>query len=146
MQKYAEILGASPAGAVLNPAVALTVPPPSGAITAPAEMVRAALTPSMVGAAVVGAAIGWKLWKGHPILGAITGLSSGGALYNVVQGFRGPQDAQKQTLKNFGLVTLGANVAAVTASKKWSKHPTIGFWAGGIAASAVGVTILKKMS
>lgn len=116
---YSEILGAHPVSNVAKSSAAV-VQSPGGF-----DVKHLATT---VGGAGVGAFAGYKMWKSHKYLGAITGAAVGYSAYPLAVG---PSRQQAMT------EVLAAGTAVV-GSKIMKKHPVVGWLLGGVVGALVG--------
>lgn len=130
MNKYIEVLGASPVGAAVQPAAVVVAPHSELA------KLKDAFKPGNVVASAVGALVGWKAWKKHPWLGLFTGLNLGSAAYEATLGHD----------KKRAAVQAGASVVAVVGSKAWKKHPVAGWIIGGLGGSVASDFVVKKVA
>lgn len=137
-QEWVEVLGevSSTAGGAQRVANVVTalVPPagaPSAAVTVPAAPAQS-LSKQVVGLVpgAAGAAVGYKMWKKHPALGALAGHALGANLYSLYKGDR-----------KRALCQLAVEAAGVLGALKFKKHPVMG-WLGGVAAGAVATSFV----
>ncbi len=126
---WAEIIGASPAGVVAKP-VAQVVAPNSAL-----ARIKSELKPVGLGAGAVGALAGYKFLKGgSKWLAALAGFAAGSGAYDLATGN-----------KSEGLAKLAGAAGAVLGGKKLRKHSLVGFLGGGVAGSAAGFYVGKKL-
>jgi hypothetical protein len=82
-----------------------------------------------------GAVAGGFLWKKHRVLGAIGGLTLGGAAYQIYK-----NEDRKAALVRVGIVGTG-----IAASLYWKKHPAIGYVGGALGAALLSVPLQKTL-
>lgn len=84
---------------------------------------------------LVGAVAGYKLFKKHPVLGALGGLAVGSSVMDAV---KGGDDRLRAACR------VGVAGAGIAGSLMWKKHPILGY-AGGTALG-VGAVLLTPQT
>lgn len=121
---YVKILGEAVAPGQATPVANLVVATP--------KAVNAGKMPVGIGNVALGAGVGYagyRLWKKHPILGALAGLSIG---FNGLDVVHSGSAARKDAL-----IGMGVTGAAVGGALAWKKHPALGFTLTAVAVSVL---------
>lgn len=134
MGKYGDMLGAiSPSASGVAHAAdvvaALTPPARTGTEIAKSDEPTPSVSRSVMALVpgVLGAGVGALTWKGHRVLGAVSGHAIASTALPII---RGGADRKR------ALCQLGVEGAAVAGSLMWEEHPFAGFF-GGLVAGAV---------
>ena len=130
MSSYIKILGEAVAPGMATQATNLvTAPfaaPPKAKEKSPIDIKNVALG---AGAGYVG----YRVWKKHPVLGALVGASAGFHALNIAKG--------DEALRKDALIGLGVIGVGTGASLVWKRHPAWGYLLGAGAASIASAFI-----